>query len=502
MASCWSVAFCGLEPRAVEIQCQVMDGAAGFAMVGLPDKAVAESKERVRAALSALGLSLPNKRVVLNLAPADLPKEGAHYDLPVAIALLAALGAIPEDEASRVVAMGELALDGRLVPVGGALLGAISAAAEGRSFVCPSECGAEAALAGAGEVLAPPSLTALVNHYAGRRPLAAPPPAAAEPPRPARDMADIKGQEKARRALEVAAAGGHNMLLIGPPGVGKSMLAEALPGILPPLSPAEALEVSMIRSLKGRFAETGLARLRPFEKPHSGASVASVIGGGRFARPGSISLAHRGVLFLDEMAEFARPVLDGLRQPMESGECVIARAQAQARYPARFQLIGAMNPCRCGHLADAGKACSRAPKCGEDYLSKLSGPLLDRIDLQVETPPIPAQTLARLPRGEASAQVAARVAAAREIQAERWAEYGVGFLNAHADGLALEEAAAMDDEARDLLARAAQKLALSPRGMTRVLRLSRTVADLYGEEGVRRPHIAEAVGYRAALSKW
>ncbi|MFT6773132.1 MAG: magnesium chelatase family protein [Paracoccaceae bacterium] len=502
MASrCWSVAFHGLDPRPVDVQCTLAGGAPGFAMVGLPDKAVAESRERVRAALASLGLSLPNKRVVINLAPADLPKEGAHFDLPIALALMAELGAIPGDETASAVAMGELSLDGQIVAVNGALLGALSAATEGRTFICPEVCGPEAALVDGAEVLAPASLVALVNHFSGRHPLTAPRPATAWDEPADKDMSDIKGQEKARRALEIAAAGGHNLLLVGPPGVGKSLLARAMPGILPPLSAREALEVSMLRSLKGEFVEGRLARRRPFRKPHHTASVASVIGGGRQAMPGELCMAHRGVLFLDEMAEFARPALESLRQPLESGECVISRANAHVRYPSRVQLIGAMNPCRCGHLGEAGRACSRAPKCGEDYLSRISGPLLDRIDLQVETPRISASQLSRLPRGEPSAAVALRVAAARDIQAARWADQEDGFLNAHADGEVLEDAAAMDADTVDLLGRAADKLDLSPRGMTRVTRLARTIADLAGEPRVTRPHIAEAVGYRGALGR-
>jgi magnesium chelatase family protein len=483
----------------VDVQCQLTSGAPGFAIVGLPDKAVAESRERVRAALASLGLSLPHKRVVINLAPADLPKEGAHFDLPIALALMAELGAIPGDETASAVAMGELSLDGQIVAVNGALLGALSAATEGRSFICPAACGPEAALVEGAEVLAPASLVALVNHFNGRHPLSAPLPAEAWDEPPGADMAEIKGQEKARRALEIAAAGGHNLLFLGPPGVGKSMLARALPGILPPLSAREALEVSMLRSLKGEFVEGRLARRRPFRKPHHTASVAAVIGGGRSAMPGELCMAHRGVLFLDEMAEFARPALESLRQPLETGECVISRANAHVRYPSRVQLIGAMNPCRCGHLGQAGRTCSRAPKCGEEYLGRISGPLLDRIDLQVETPTISASLLARLPRGETSAVVAARVAAARGAQARRWHDQEDGFLNAHADGAALEDAAGMDDDTRDLLGRAADKLELSPRGMSRVTRLALTIADLGGEARVTRPHIAEAVGYRAAL---
>ena len=499
VARCYSVSFEGIEAREVDVQCQLSSGTPGFQIVGLPDKAVAESRERVRAALTSMGVTMPPKRVVMNLAPADMPKEGAHFDLPIALALLAAMEIVPPDAAAGALAMGELGLDGRLAPCAGALPAAVAAAAQERMMICPFANGPEAAIVAAADVAAPESLVALINHLTGRQALPRPVPMGAETEETYPDLADVRGQLKARRALEIAAAGGHNLLMIGPPGVGKSMLASRLPGILPPLDPREALELSMVRSVDGSLSSRPMSRLRPYIRPHHSASMPALVGGGRRVGPGQISLAHHGVLFMDEFAEFNRAALDGLREPLETGEIHVARANASVRYPSRIQLVAAMNPCRCGYLAQPGRACSRAPRCGADYQQRLSGPLLDRIDLVVETPEIPASELARLPAGEPSAPVARRVAAARARQSARFEEMGLAIrLNAQAEGEALEQAAAMDGEARDLLGRASEKLGLSARGMSRALRLARTLADLDGEDAVRRPHVAEAVSYRQA----
>ena len=354
VARAYTVAFQGVEARLVEVQCAIAAGLPAFNLVGLPDKAVSEAKERVRAAMTAMGLALPAKRITVNLSPADLPKEGSHFDLPIALAVLAAMEVLPQDEVAAQVALGELSLDGSLIPVIGALPAALAAAEADCGLICPAACGAEAAWVGAVEVIAPKTLLALVNHFTGRAALAPAQPGTVDGPATLKDLAEVKGQEKAKRALEIAAAGRHHLLMVGPPGSGKSMLAARLPGILPPLEPAEALETSMIHSLAGLLDEGGISRTRPFRTPHHTASMAAIVGGGRGAKPGEISLAHHGVLFLDELPEFPRTVLETLRQPIETGDVVVARANAHVRYPCRFMLVAAANPCRCGHLADPG----------------------------------------------------------------------------------------------------------------------------------------------------
>ena len=468
-------------------------------MVGLPDKAVGESRERVRAALNSMGLALPPKRITVNLAPADVVKEGSHFDLPIALGLLAAMGVLPLDEIARYTALGELALDGALTPVAGVLPAAIHAAGRELGLVCPAAQGGEAAWAGEIEVLAPPNLLALINHFKGTQVLSPPEPRVVADEADYPDMRDIKGQESAKRGIEIAAAGGHNVLMIGPPGAGKSMLAARLPGLLPPLDPSEALEVSMIHSLSGGIAAGGLVRRRPFRDPHHSASLAALVGGGFRARPGEVSLAHLGVLFLDELPEFQRPALEALRQPLETGRTTVARANAHVTYPARVQLVAAMNPCRCGYLDDPAQACTRAPRCAAEYQSKISGPLFDRIDLHVEVPAVNPADMSVPPPAEGSADIAARVAAARAIQKERYQALQSNppiRTNAEADGKLLEEVAAPDEDGRRLLTEAAERMRLTARGYHRVLRVARTLADLEAGEGVRRIHIAEALSFR------
>lgn len=490
-----TVAYLGLEARAVEVQCQVAPGLPAFRLVGLPDKAVGESRERVSSALSALGLALPPKRITVNLSPADLPKEGSHYDLPIALALLAAMGVVDLEQIADYVAVGELALDGRVLPSPGVLLAALHASGEDKGLICPAAQGPEARWASGIDVIAAPDLIGLLNHLKGQHRLPQPSQGVAEPPRRMADLKQVKGQETAKRALEIAAAGGHNLLMIGPPGAGKSLMASCLPGILPELTPSEALEVSMVASVAGTLEDGRISRARPFRSPHHSASMAALTGGGLKVRPGEVSLAHLGVLFLDELPEFQRAVLDSLRQPLETGEVTVARANAHVTFPARVQLIAAMNPCRCGHLGDPALGCGRAPRCAGDYQSKVSGPLLDRIDLHVEVDPVSAADLALPPPAEGSDQVAARVARARAVQVARL-EGTSARSNAELNGDLLDTHATPDEPGRKLLAQAAEAMRLSARGYTRMLRVARTIADLAGAETVGRVHVAEALSYR------
>ncbi len=496
-----TIAFQGIETVPVDVQVMVAPGKVGMQIVGLGDKAVAESRERVQAALHASGLSMPAKKVTVNLAPADLPKEGSHYDLPIALGLMAALGAIPADALSGYVVIGELSLDGTIAAVTGALPAAIGANAAGKGLICPHDSGPEAAWAGEGlDILAPRSLIGLANHFRGTQVLGRPAAAVRPAATGLADLADIRGQESARRVLEVAAAGGHNLLMIGPPGAGKSMLAQRLPSILPPLLPSELLEVSMIASVAGELADGKLSDSRPFRAPHHSATMAALVGGGLRARPGEASLAHRGVLFLDELPEFTPQVLDSLRQPLETGECVIARANHRISYPADFQLVAAMNPCRCGKAGEPGYRCARGPRCQSDYQARLSGPFLDRIDLRIEVPAVSAADLIRPASSEPSAAVAARVARARAIQQERFRELGFPQVteNARCPTALLDKIAVPDAAGTQLLAEASERLALSARAYHRVLKVARTLADLEGRDAVGRIHLAEAISYRMA----
>ena len=490
-----TVAFEGAEARRVDVQVQVTSaGRQFFNIVGLADKAVAESRERVRSAFAALGMSLPGKRITVNLAPADLPKEGAHYDLPIALGLLAAVGAVPVDAIEGYVAIGELSLDGTITRVPGALPAAVLANSEDLGLICPEPNGAEAAWAGDLPLLAPQNLIQLINHFKGTQILSRPEPGEMLESDSPLDLRDVRGQETAKRALEVAAAGGHNLLMVGPPGSGKSMLAARLPGLLPPLNAKELLDVSMVHSVAGLLDRGQLSRSRPFRQPHHSASMAAMVGGGVKAKPGEASLAHRGVLFLDELPEFTPQVLDSLRQPLETGEISVARVNAHVTYPARFQLIAAMNPCRCGSGGADGIACRRGERCAADYQARVSGPFMDRIDIQIDVPAVTPADLALPPAKEGSADVARRVLRARDIQLSR----NGGLTNAELSQDRLDHVAQPDNEGRKLLIQAAETLGLTARGYHRVLKLARTLADLSESENIHRLHIAESLSHRRA----
>jgi len=493
-----TTAFQGVDVLDIDVEVQLTQGLPAFNIVGLPDKAVGESRERVRAALHAIGLSLPAKRVTVNLAPADVQKEGSHFDLPIALGVLAAMGVFPGEELAHYIVLGELSLDGSIRAVSGVLPAAISASANGYGIICPEACGGEAVWAGDLEVLAPANLVTLLNHMKGTQVLTRPEAVMAEAHPVRLDLADVKGQESAKRALEVAAAGGHNLLMVGPPGSGKSMLAARMPGILPPLTPREALESSMIHSIAGALEGGRLITQRAFRDPHHSASTPSIIGGGMRAKPGEISLAHNGILFLDELPEFNRQTLEALRQPLETRRALVSRANYHVTFPAKFQLIAAMNPCRCGHVADPALACARVPKCVADYQAKISGPVFDRIDIHIDVPAVSAADLSLPPPRETSAHVALRVADARDRQIERFQKLGIGdlYTNAEADGDVLMQIAPLDSASQKLLTDAAEKMKLSARGYHRVLRVARTIADIAGKAQIDPTHIAEALSYR------
>ncbi len=497
-----TLTFNGLETLDVDLQIQISSGLPNFIIVGLPDKAVAESKERVRSALQSLGIQLPAKRIVINMAPADLLKEGSHFDLPIALAVLSVMKIIPSENLKSYLALGELGLDGSILPVNGILPAAMHAKTKNLGLICPQACGSEAVWSGLKDIIAAPGLLELINHFKGTYTISFPQIQAQAQTTSVLDMSDVKGQESAKRALEVAAAGGHNLLMVGPPGSGKSMLAARLPGILPPLSAEEALQTSMIHSIAGELKDGQLCFNRPFRTPHHSASTPALVGGGRKAKPGEISLAHNGVLFLDELPEFNRSTLEALRQPLENGCISISRVNSHTTYPASFQLVAAMNPCRCGHLGTPELECPRAPLCAAEYQSKISGPLLDRIDIHIEVPAVSPWDLASAKRGETSDIIRKRVIKARNIQAERLKSLGENQIctNSGLKGKLLEQVAILDNDAEKLLITFADKNKLSARAYHRTLRLARTIADLQNESKILKLHVAEALSYRRKLS--
>ncbi|MEC7238074.1 MAG: YifB family Mg chelatase-like AAA ATPase [Pseudomonadota bacterium] len=492
-ASIKTVAFRGIDTIPVEVQVHVANGLPAMAIVGLADKAVVESRERVRAVLASIGLALPPKRIAINLAPADVVKEGAHFDLAIALGLLVAIGTVPAVSVDGALVLGELSLHGGIEPVSGVLPAAMAAVGAGLDLICPQKCGPEAAWASDLSISAAPDLMSLLTHLHGGQLLPQPQPELLPPSHDAPDMADLKGQETARRVLEIAAAGRHNLLMVGPPGAGKSMLAARLPGLLPPLSPREALDVTMLHSVVGQLSAGGLIQARPFRDPHHSASMAALVAGGAWARPGEISLAHGGVLFLEELAEFAKPVLDALRQPLETGQVVVARAHHQVTYPARGQLVAAMNPCRCGYLGDPARACTRAPDCGHNYCARISGPMIDRFDMIIEVPEVIGRMLLRDAGGEPSVSVARRVAAARDFADGRTADTATQRGAPPTDAVAAD----VSGDEKTLLEKAIEAQSLSARGFHRVLRVARTIADLERSSDIQRQHLAEALAYRA-----
>lgn len=499
-----TVSYQGMDVQPIDVQVQISSGLPAFTVVGLPDKAVAESRERVRAALTSLGLSLPAKKVTVNLAPADVLKEGSHYDLPIALGVLIAMNILPQDAVDNFIVLGELGLDAGVRACSGVLPAAVYANSLNFGLVCPYACGSEAAWAGTDmDILAPANLLQYLNHVKGTQLLSQPSVRVPDNGQNALCLSDVKGQMTAKRALEIAAAGNHNVLMIGPPGSGKSMLAARLPTLMPDLSSTEALELSMIHSLAGTLPEGGLITKRPFRDPHHSASLPSLIGGGTKAKPGEISLAHLGVLFLDELPEFARSTLEALRQPLESGQALVARVQSHVTFPARFQLVSAMNPCRCGYLDDPARACRKAPHCGSDYQSKISGPLLDRFDLFITVGALSYEELtAPDPTAETSETVKVRVIAARLRQSERYYDVEPHLALNGRVPYKLIENIGLSPEAQSLLDKTAPQMNLSARGLHRMLRVARTIADLdvQAPDVILPEHLAEALSYRQRIT--
>ena len=499
MISLNSIIFNGMQATKIDVQVQLATGLAkpDLCIIGLADRAVKESGERVRNAMGALNVPWPPRRLTANLSPADVEKSGSHFDLPILCGILCTLNVLPQEKLSKYLILGEVGLDGSVLKTDAILPASVWAKKHGLGIICPAACADEAKLAGITDILAPKHVLDLINHFNGVRELEFPTdiPTQNTPDdcETVGDMAEVYGQQAAKRALEIAAAGGHAMLMVGPPGSGKTMLASRLPGILPDMTTEEVLDTSVIYSIAGKLSGRGLVTKRPFRAVHHTASPVSLAGGGSDARPGEISLAHNGVLFLDELPEFNRSTLEILRQPMESGQIMISRARHNATYPANFQLIAAMNPCPCGHLGNAALACTRAPRCAEAYQNKISGPLMDRIDLHVDVDAVNPWDMKPDPNthSETSSEIRARVIAARNRQMKRQ-----GCVNAMLNGTALDNVVKMTPEMTDFLNTAAEKTGMSARGYNRIKRIARTIADLNNRDDVILDDLIEALSYR------
>lgn len=495
-----TVTFSGIDTVDVNVQVSISPGLPAFNIVGLPDKTIAESKERIRAALNSIALAMPPKRVVINLAPADLMKEGSHFDLPIMVGILVGLNIIPAEAVENFIIIGEVGLNGQILSVNGILPASIKATTKNMGIICPYDNGGEALWSGNDDILAASDILSLINHFKGEQTIS--------PPTPIKqpteilhnknlDFKDVIGQEAAKRILEIAAAGNHNVLMIGSPGAGKSMLAARMPSILPAMSPEEILETSMIYSIMGEIKNGQLNYIRPFRAPHHSASQVAIVGGGHSKRimPGEISLSHNGVLFLDELPEFSRAIIDSLRQPLETKEVAISRANCFVKYPANFQLIAAMNPCRCGYLTQPNQQCSKAPKCGEEYQNKISGPILDRFDLFVEVNTIPEYEHGLVDNNETSAEIRQRVIQARNIQSQRLKDMNFK-TNSRLEGDSLYSFTKLDKDGKELLTKFAKQKSISMRSYNRILKVARTIADLEQKENIEKHHISEALSYR------